>query len=197
MRNKATVIGAARARGFTLIELLVTIVIISIILSIVVMSLSLVGDDREVRKEAQRLMSLLEVAQDDAVLQGREFGVEFLLGSYRFVEYEPISGQWFEILGADLLRTRQIPEEMEFSLFLEDKRITLEENPIGLGDVDEDGLGATAQARNYAPHILIFSSGDMTPFEVHINRVTDRLSVALQGDLLGNLEFVDDEETQY
>jgi hypothetical protein len=44
---------------------------------------------------------------------------------------------------------------------------------------------------------LIFSSGDMTPFEVHINRVTDRLSVALQGDLLGNLEFVDDEDTQF
>ncbi len=95
MQNHATVIGAGRDRGFTLIELLVTIVIISIILSIAVLSLSLVGDDREVRKEAQRLMSLLEVAQDDAVLQGREFGVEFLIGSYRFVEYEPLSGKWF------------------------------------------------------------------------------------------------------
>jgi general secretion pathway protein H len=197
LRNFAKSIVAGRARGFTLIELLVTIVIISIILSIAVMSLSLVGDDREVRKEAQRLMSLIEVAQDDAILQGREFGVEFLLGSYRFVEYEPISGQWSEILGADLLRTRQIPAEMEFSLFLEDKRIALEETPIGLADTDEDGAGVTAQARNYAPHIMIFSSGDMTPFEVHINRVTDQLSVALQGDLLGNLEFVDDEDTQF
>ena len=195
MQNHATVIGAGRDRGFTLIELLVTLVIISIILSIAVLSLSLVGDDREVRKEAQRLMSLLEVAQDDAVLQGREFGVEFLLGSYRFVEYEPLSGQWFEILGEELLRTRQIPAEMEISLFLEDKRITLEETPILLAD--EDKADATQQAKNYAPHILIFSSGDMTPFEIHINRVTDSLSVALQGDLLGNLEFVDDADTQF
>lgn len=195
MRKHTTVSGADRDRGFTLIELLVTIVIIGIILSIAVMSLSLVGDDREVRKEAQRLMSLLEVAKDDAVLQGREFGVEFLLGSYRFVEYEPLSGQWLDILGEDLLRTRQIPEEMEISLFLEDKRITLEENPIELADADR--ADATTQARNYAPHIMIFSSGDMTPFEVHINRVTDSLSVALQGDLLGNLEFVDDEDTQF
>ncbi len=195
MRKHTTVSGADRDRGFTLIELLVTIVIIGIILSIAVMSLSLVGDDREVRKEAQRLMSLLEVAKDDAVLQGREFGVEFLLGSYRFVEYEPISGQWLDILGEDLLRTRQIPEEMEISLFLEGKRITLEENPIELADADR--ADATTQARNYAPHIMLFSSGDMTPFEVHINRVTDSLSVALQGDLLGNLEFVDDEDTQF
>ena len=195
MRKHTTVSGADRDRGFTLIELLVTIVIIGIILSIAVMSLSLVGDDREVRKEAQRLMSLLEVAKDDAVLQGREFGVEFLLGSYRFVEYEPISGQWLDILGEDLLRTRQIPEEMEISLFLEGKRITLEENPIELADADR--ADATTQARYYAPHIMLFSSGDMTPFEVHINRVTDSLSVALQGDLLGNLEFVDDEDTQF
>ena len=195
MRNHTTVSGADRDRGFTLIELLVTIVIIGIILSIAVMSLSLVGDDREVRKEAQRLMSLLEVAKDDAVLQGREFGVEFLLGSYRFVEYEPVSGQWLDILGEDLLRTRQIPEEMEISLFLEDKRITLEENPIELADADR--ADATTQARNYAPHIMIFSSGDMTPFEVHINRATDSVSVALQGDLLGNLDFVDDEDTQF
>ena len=193
MQKHTTVIGADR--GFTLIELLVTIVIIGIILSIAVMSLSLVGDDREVRKEAQRLMSLLEVAKDDAVLQGREFGVEFLLGSYRFVEYEPVSGQWLDILGEDLLRTRQIPEEMEISLFLEDKRIALEENPIEL--VDADRADATTQARNYAPHIMIFSSGDMTPFEVHINRATDSVSVALQGDLLGNLDFVDDEDTQF
>ena len=195
MQNHATVIGAGRDRGFTLIELLVTIVIISIILSIAVLSLSLVGDDREVRKEAQRLMSLLEVAQDDAVLQGREFGVEFLLGSYRFVEYEALSGQWFEILGEDLLRTRQIPAEMEISLFLEDKRITLEESPILLADQDE--ADATRLARNYAPHIMIFSSGDMTPFEIHINRATDSMSVALHGDLLGNLEFIDDADTQF
>jgi general secretion pathway protein H len=195
LRNYAKSIGGGRDRGFTLIELLVTIVIISIILSIAVMSLSLVGDDREVRQEAQRLMSLLEVAQDDAVLQGREFGVEFLLGSYRFVEYEPLSGQWLEILGADLLRTRQIPAEMEISLFLEDKRIALEESPIALADAD--GTEATSQARNYAPHIMIFSSGDMTPFEVRINRVTDQLSVALKGDLLGNLEFLNDEDTQF
>jgi len=195
LRNYATVIGPGRDRGFTLIELLVTIVIISIILSIAVMSLSLVGDDREVRQEAQRLMSLLEVAQDDAVLQGREFGVEFLLGSYRFVEYEPLSGQWLEILGADLLRTRQIPAEMEISLVLEDKRIALEESPIALADAD--GTEATSQARNFAPHIMIFSSGDMTPFEVRINRVTDQLSVALKGDLLGNLEFLNDEDTQF
>jgi general secretion pathway protein H len=188
----------SRQRGFTLIELLVTIVIVGIVLSIVTLSLNLAGDDREIRREVQRLMSILEVAQDDAMLQGREFGIEFLLGAYRFVEYDSLSGLWLEIPGEDVLRMRALPEGMELSLRLEDKLITLEENPIALAaNGDEDNDDRTLQAKNYAPHVLIFSSGEMTPFELRIRRLTDQLSVALQSDLLGNLEFVDDESTQY
>jgi len=187
-------IGACRERGFTLIELLVTLVIVSIILSIAVVSLNLVSDDREIRTEVRRLMSLLEVAQDDAVLQGRDFGIEFLLGGYRFVEYDAYSGQWQDILGADVLRTRVIPEAMEISLYLEDKRVLLEKNVLVL-DAEEQA-DPSSELRNYAPHVLIFSSGDMTPFELNIRRVTDQLTVALKGDLLGNIEFVDDEDTQ-
>jgi len=179
-----------RNHGFTLIELLVSVVIIGIVLSITVLSLGVVGDDREVRKEARRLMSIMEIAQDDAVLQGRDFGIEFLLGSYRFVEYDPYSGQWLVIIDEDLLRARQMPEEYELSLFLEDKAILLEENPLELAaEADED---ASSELKNYAPHVLIFSSGDMTPFELHINRASDQVSIAMQGDLLGNLEFLSD-----
>ena len=179
-----------RHHGFTLIELLVSVVIIGIVLSIAVLSLGVVGDDREVRKEVRRLMSIMEFAQDDAVMQGRDFGIEFLLGSYRFVEYDSYSGQWLAIIGDDLLRTRRMPEEYELSLFLEDKAILLEENPLELAaEADED---ASFELRNYAPHVLIFSSGDMTPFELHIKRASDQVSIAMQGDLLGNLEFLSD-----
>ncbi len=189
---------SSRQRGFTLIELLVTIVIVGIVLSIVTLSLNLAGDDREIRREVQRLMSILEVAQDDAMLQGREFGIEFLLGAYRFVEYDSLSELWLEIPGEDVLRMRALPEGMELSLRLEDKLMTLEENPIALAaNGDEDNDDRTLQAKNYTPHVLIFSSGEMTPFELRIRRLTDQLSVALQSDLLGNLEFVDDESTQY
>ncbi len=189
---------SSRQRGFTLIELLVTIVIVGIVLSIVTLSLNLASDDREIRREVQRLMSILEVAQDDAMLQGREFGIEFLLGAYRFVEYDSLSELWLEIPGEDVLRMRALPEGMELSLRLEDKLMTLEENPIALAaNGDEDNDDRTLQAKNYTPHVLIFSSGEMTPFELRIRRLTDQLSVALQSDLLGNLEFVDDESTQY
>ena len=190
----ATQRNSCHERGFTLIELLVSIVIIGIVLSIAVLSLSLAGNDRDVRREAQRLITILEIAQDDAVLQGREFGIEFTTTGYRFVEYDPFSERWLEIPGEDLLRLRSLPEDYELSLYLEDKRITLDDDPVDLEE--EDDFGPSNNARNYAPHVMIFSSGDMTPFELHINRLTDELTVAMHADLLGNLEFLTDEERQ-
>jgi general secretion pathway protein H len=79
-----------RCGGFSLIEILVVIVIIGIVMSIAMLSITLAGGDNQLRDEAQRIMSLVEVARDESLLQGREFGLEFMQDSYRFVE--PSSG---------------------------------------------------------------------------------------------------------
>jgi type II secretion system protein H len=61
--------------GFTLIEILVVVTVIGIIVSIGLLSLSVLGDDRQLRIEARRIATLLASAQDEAVMQGREFGL--------------------------------------------------------------------------------------------------------------------------
>ena len=65
-----------RARGFTLIEVLVSIVIVGILISVAVVTLSLASDDRALREEARRFMTLMDVVQDEAMMQGRDFGIE-------------------------------------------------------------------------------------------------------------------------
>ena len=181
-----------RARGFTLIEILVAVVIIGIVMSVAVLSLSLAGDDRELRKEARRLMSLIELAQNDSMLQGREFGVEFMSSSYRFVEYDAELGQWAEPFYDDSLRLWQLPEDIEFDLIIEDKRILLDEQAQVIDYEETSGI----PRETYAPHLLIFSSGDSTPFELHlrVNGRRDDLSVVVEGDLLGNLEIVNEDD---
>ena len=115
-----------RTHGFTLIEILVAVVIIGIVMSVAVLSLSLAGDDREVRKEVRRLMSLIEVAQTDAMMQGREFGIEIMTGAYRFVEFDVENNRWVEPLGDDSLKLWQLPEDYEVTLYVDDKRILLD-----------------------------------------------------------------------
>ena len=49
-------------------------------------------------------------------MQGRDFGLEFMQKGYRFVEYDPILDIWAEVLGDDMLGTRQLEETMDPSL---------------------------------------------------------------------------------
>ncbi len=185
----------SRSRGFTLIEILVAVFIVGIVMSVAVLSLNLAGDDREAQREARRLISLIQVAQDDAFLQSREFGLEFMTTGYRFVEFDPATSQWADVPYDESLKLWSLPAEYELELYLEDQRVLLEEEPVEI--VYEE---SPAQVReDYAPHLLIFSSGDATPFEIHIVRTIDAtrgeyIRVGLQGDLLGNLEMMSNDE---
>jgi general secretion pathway protein H len=180
-----------QGRGFSLIELLVVIAIIGIVMSITVLSLGLLGDDRELKTEGRRMIALVQVAQDEATMQGREFGLELMSNAFRFVEYDPFLNVWGELIGDDTLRMRQLPEDVEFDLFLEGQRVLLELDPASLEDPDE--MAGSDLSKNYAPHILIFSSGDMTPFELRIRRTRDDQEVILESGLLGDIKFAEDE----
>jgi len=173
--------------GFSLIEILVVIVIIGIVSSIALMSLGVLGDDRELRTEARRMQTLLEIAQDEAVMQGREFGLEIMRGSFRFVEYDPYVDQWSAIIGDDIMRLRQLPEDVEFDLLLEDQHVQLDSNPAEFEA--SENMPNRDPLETYAPHVLIFSSGDMSPFELHITRSYDREQVVLRRDLTGVFEI--------
>lgn len=181
-----------RASGFTLIEILVVVGIIAIVMTAAVLSLSFSDDSRDMRREARRFMSLVEVAQDDAMLQGREFGLELMSDSYRFVEYDPIGNRWSEIPGDDHLRLRHLPEQMALELFIEDRQILLDIEPAEMRE--NDNAAGFRGIDHYAPHILIFSSGDRTPFEIRFTRLLDDQMVVLRSNLLGKINLVADED---
>lgn len=181
-----------RLAGFTLIELLVVISVIGIITSMVMLSLGLLGDDRQLRIEARRIGSLIELAQDEAVMQGREFGLEVMVSSYRFVEYDAFQLRWVEVIGDDMFRFRQLPEDIEFDLLLEDQIILLDTEPQEIVDPEANGFRRATEV--FAPHVLIFSSGESTPFELQIVNRSEQQTVILRGDLTGAIEVMTDTE---
>jgi general secretion pathway protein H len=187
-----SIIKRARNRGFSLIELLVVIAIIGIVMSIAMLSLGLLGDDRQLQTEGRRMIALVQVAQDEATMQGREFGMEITADAYRFVEYDPYLNTWGELIGDDTLRLRQLPEDLEFDLYIEGQRVLLDLEPASFDTTDE--TTAADLGERYAPHVFIFSSGDMTPFELHILRARDNQAVAIESNLLGEVKFAEAEE---
>jgi general secretion pathway protein H len=180
--------GRSNKAGFTLIELLVVVTVIGIIVSIALLSLSVLGDDRQLRIEARRISTLLVAAQDEAVMQGREFGLEVMRNSYRFVEYDPYQARWLELQIDDIFRARQLPDDLEFDLLLEDKLILLSTEAATIAA--PDAAAANASSKKYAPHIMIFSSGESTPFELRIMRRAQQQVVILQGDIMGAIDIM-------
>jgi len=185
-------IGKRTTRGFTLIEILVVIVIIGTILSIVVLSTGIVPEDEELQTERTRLTALLETVQDEAVMQGREFGLEIMTSSYRFVEYDALSRQWMEVPYDELYRLRQLPDGVEFELYIDDKRVLIEDDPQKITDPD-DTISADA-TRFYVPHLYIFASGEASAFEIRLHRPQTRNELTMRGDILGEIEFGEDDE---
>ena len=177
--------------GFTLIEVLVVVVVIGIVSSIVLISLNIIADDRDLQRESRRLASLLELAVDEAELQGREFGIEFVRQGYRFVEYDPLFERWAEIIGDEVLGQRRLPEDYELELYIEDRRVDLAEQPAATEDEEEDD---SPLLDKYAPHGLIMSSGDISPFDVDLFRRTDDAVVRVAVEVDGTIKVVDDED---
>lgn len=175
-------------RGFTLIELLVVIAIAAILVTIVVISFNLVGDDRAVQKQVIKLSTLIDMASEEAQIQGRDYGLEFLQTGYRFVEYDPYLNVWNEVIGDDLLRPRSLDEDMVVELFLEDRRVLLQAKAKDI-EVDDDKPNRDL-TDDYLPHVLIMASGDITPFRLDIVRLTDDLAVGLELEFGGKLEIV-------
>lgn len=172
---------ASRAAGFSLIELLVVIVVLAIAAASVVLSTATLRAGDPAETEARRLTALMQFVAEEALVQGRDFGVEFSPGSYRFLSWDPDSRLWSVVDDEAALRARELPADLEFVLAVDGREIVLEEDR------------RRQQPDELVPQVAIFSSGELTPFELFV--VGDYVADAwqLRGLMNGELELVDPE----
>lgn len=150
---------ARAARGFTLIELLVTITIIAILTGAVLLSVDFRNVGVNVRDVTRRTALLMNLASDQAVYAGTQFGIRFHPESYEFwilapPEKEGEEPEWQPFFDERLnYEAPDVP--IEFQVEIADVPITLESFEDELGDAtDEDPL---------KPHILFLSNGEVMP----------------------------------
>jgi general secretion pathway protein H len=170
-----SVAAPARQRAFTLIEILVVLTIIVIVIGTVVLSVTLTGRDAELHRESQRLDALIGMAREQAEMQVRDFGLYLEKNSYRFMVFDPRRLQWFDVEDKEL-RARTLPQGIEFELVLEARQVVL-----------SPPLGSNAPL----PQIILYSSGDITSFEITMKRPGTDHRAALKVTPTGAVEFTD------
>ena len=157
--------GRARNTGFTLIELLVVLVIIGIILSFASISFDGGGMERRAEREVQRLAALIRLYHQEGILKNRQLALRVLPDRYQFLRLE--GEQWQPLEDDPVFRERTLPEGLRMEI--EDVEATPDEE-------EEDGV-----------MLFLLSSGEATPFELHIKGREDTDWILL-GDPLGGLE---------
>lgn len=165
---------ARHEAGFTLLELLVVIAIIGIIISFATLSIGQ-NTSRVVQEDAERLQRLVQLASEEAVLQGRELALQFDRDRYQFLELG--AEEWQTVVDDSMLRERALPEMIELELMVE-------------------GAEASFEDKKNLPRIFILSSGELTPFLITLS-TDDGEEYSLAGQVNGKLVLTraDDHES--
>jgi general secretion pathway protein H len=149
-------------------------VLIGIIFSFAVLSVSRGDLDEAMKRETRRLATLIDMANDEAVIRGEELAIHFSENGYDFLVLR-IEG-WQEPQDDQLLKSYKLPEGMRV-------RIEVEGDPPGLGQKDKKADDTRT------PQVYILSSGEMTPFSATFEAEHSRVRYHLTASMLGKLDW--------
>lgn len=162
--------------GFTLVEVLVVALIIGVVLGLVTLSINPTGPADRLDTEAKRLHALTETAADDAILYGRELGLDVVRGGYRFLRLG--DDGWQPLAGSETpLRQRKLDGDLVLAL------IAADEDRPRLVDADED------EEDIVRPEAVFLSSGELIPFELELYSPDVDYRYRLTGEAAGRLEL--------
>lgn len=159
--------------GFTLIEILVVVVIIAIVASVAVISVNALGRDTEISDETRRLVGLIGMVREQAEMEGRDYGLRLEEERYDFMLFDVRRNDWLPIAEDRLLRPRELPAGLRFMLRIEGRDLVLRP--------------PADRKKPRPPHIVMLSSGDLTAFEMRIQREDSDHESFIDGKVDGEL----------
>jgi len=181
-----------RQSGFTLLELLVVVVIIAILFTYTTLAIRSNSPEDLIKEEAHRLERLTQLALEESILRGEEYGIEVYLDGYRFLHFT--EDQWQPLTQDRILHQRELPLDMKLEMHLEETEIviSLETEPMSDNEVKLDQADEKQDDKKKSdlkPHIYLLSSGEITPeFDIRFYILGIKTSYFVKGLFDGSLK---------
>jgi len=134
---------------------MIVLVIVSILITFVSFTIRGHSPEDMIKEEAYRLDRLIQLALEEAILKNAEYGLEFKQNSYRFLTYT--DDRWQAISDDKLLRERELPDEMEIELAIEQLDVIIGKN-ASTNDENSD-----SKKEKFKPQVFLLSSEEITP----------------------------------
>lgn len=161
---------ATRAQGFTLWEILVVVIIVTISVSAILLSTSITSGSEDLKILGKDLSKTMRLLYQEAIFEDKNFAISLKHQGFNVLEYD---GQDWAESDQSFFRKIKLNEYQKSQLLIEE---------LVVKSVDQS---------KPVPHILILSSGEMTPFEWQILDSDANTSITIFGDILGNILATD------
>ena len=148
-------------------------VIVAVLTTIGMISVGTLGADRGLDNELERYTDVAAAAIEQAQLEGRDFGVLFAPDGYRVLVYAAERDRWESLPDDRLYEFHRWPEGVRATLAIEGKVLPLAPARPGTTPV---------------PQVLLFASGDVSPYVVTLTREGAEQRFVVEGLPDGTLE---------
>ena len=178
MKNRRqTSTGLRLQAGFTLIEILVVMILLGIVMTIAVISIGNTQSE-QLEEDMRRLLQIARLTHEEAIINQQTLAIKFSEHGYSIQRYDPQGKIWVPVTEPAFFLPKELDESYEIKLLQDGLSVSLEAND----DPEEDsGSGK----------VLMYASGEMTPFELIISLPDSDIHYRLTGDLMGTLEIDD------
>lgn len=139
-----------------------------------VLSMGTLGQDRELDGEVERYTDVVAAATEQAVLEGRDFGVHFAPEGYAVYTYSAERQRWETVADDRTYEKHEFPAGIAVQLEIEGRQLQ---------------LGRERPDAPRVPQVLLYSSGDVSPYVLTLAREDSNLRVHLTGAPDGTVEI--------